>query len=233
MAERHLFTSESVSMGHPDKIADQISDAILDAMLAQDPQSRVACETMITTGTVVIAGEVTTKAVVDIPAVVRKTIRDIGYTSSEMGFDADTCAILVSLDKQSPDIAQGVTAGEGLHKEQGAGDQGIMFGFACNETSQLMPMAIMYSHKLVAELAKARKSGALTYLRPDSKSQVTIEYEDGKPKRVDTVVISTQHDETVSLAKIRRDVIAQVIQYSATLMPHHPCRCCRSYPACR
>ncbi len=212
MTERHLFTSESVSMGHPDKIADQISDAVLDAMLAQDSESRVACETMITTGMVVIAGEVTTKASVDIAAVARETIRNIGYTDSAMGFDADTCAVIVSLDKQSPDISQGVTAGEGLHKEQGAGDQGIMFGFACNETPQKMPMAIQYSHKLVAEMAKVRKNGKLKYLRPDSKSQVTIEYENGKPKRVDTVVISTQHAENVSLAKIRKDIIANVIK---------------------
>jgi len=207
----HLFTSESVSQGHPDKVADQISDAILDAMLAQDPQSRVACETMVTTGLVVVAGEVTSKAVVDFQTVVRSTIRKIGYDDPALGFDAENSAVIVSLDKQSPDISQGVTEGEGLHKEQGAGDQGIMFGYACNETPELMPLAILLSHKLVAALTEARQSKKLPWLRPDSKSQVTIEYDGLKPLRVHTVVISTQHDESIQLEQIREQLLNQVI----------------------
>jgi len=212
MAEKYIFTSESVSEGHPDKVADQISDAILDAMLAQDPASRVACETMVTTGMVVIAGEITTKALVDIPSIVRQTIKEIGYNDSAMGFDYETCAVLTSIDKQSPDIAQGVNEGDGLHKEQGAGDQGLMFGYACNETPELMPMPIQLSHQLVEKLAEVRKSGLLTFLRPDSKSQVSVEYVDDKPVRIDTVVISTQHTPDVTHKQIEEQVIAEVVR---------------------
>lgn len=193
MPRTHLFTSESVSMGHPDKMADQISDAVLDAMLAVDPKSRVACETMITTGMVVIAGEVTCDGYVDIAKTVRDTVREIGYTDGRMGFDADACAVLVSLDQQSPDIAQGVNVGDGLHKQQGAGDQGLMFGFACRETPTLMPLPIDLSHKLVAKHAEARRAETIPNIRPDAKSQVTIEYDGLTPTRVDTIVLSTQH----------------------------------------
>lgn len=195
----NLFTSESVSEGHPDKVADQISDAILDAMLAQDPNSRVACETLVTTGQVVVAGEVTTKANVDLQDVIRKTIERIGYTKAEYMFDAKSCGILEALHQQSPDIAQGVNEGEGVDKEQGAGDQGMMFGYASKETPEYMPMALAFSHRLVKKLADIRKEGKqMKYLRPDAKSQVTIEYDDkGKPKRVHTIVISTQHDDFV------------------------------------
>ena len=206
----YLFTSESVSVGHPDKVSDQISDAILDAMLAQDPLSRVACETMVTTGQVIVAGEITTRAVVDIQSLVRETVRDIGYTDSACGFDYRSCGVLVALDSQSPDIAQGVDEDEGLHEEMGAGDQGMMFGYACRETPQLMPLPITLAHRLLERLSRLRRT--LSYLRPDSKSQVTVEYVDGKPRRVDTVVISTQHDPTVSQARIRRDLIAKVIK---------------------
>ncbi|MFT5388102.1 MAG: S-adenosylmethionine synthetase [Candidatus Omnitrophota bacterium] len=203
----YFFTSESVSKGHPDKMADQISDAVLDAMLAQDSNSRVACETMITTGMVVLAGEITTKAEVDFQSIVRNTIKDIGYDDSKKGFDYNTCAVLVSLDKQSPDISQGVTTGAGLHKEQGAGDQGIMFGYACNETADLMPLAIDLSHKMVAEHAKIRKT-KLKYLRPDAKSQVTVQYDaNDKPVRVDTIVFSSQHDADVKYATLKKDII--------------------------
>jgi len=208
----YLFTSESVSMGHPDKVSDQISDAILDAMLAQDPNSRVACETLVTTGLVVVAGEVTTKAYVDIPTVVRNTIKEIGYTNPQYGFDGDNCAVMVTLDEQSPDISQGVSAGKGLHKEQGAGDQGLMFGYACRETSVLMPLPIHLSHRLVERLARVRQSKKLPWLRPDSKSQVTVEYDQNdKPVRIHTVVISTQHDDNINHARIRKAITDQVI----------------------
>ena len=205
---KSLFTSESVSEGHPDKVADQISDAILDAMLAQDPASRVACETLVTTGQVVIAGEVTTRAQVDLQSVVRQTIEEIGYTDPAYGFDSRSCGVLVALDKQSPDIAMGVDETE--EHEQGAGDQGMMFGYACRETPQLMPMPIMLAHRLLEHLARLRRQRKLPYLRPDGKSQVTIEYVDGRPRRVDTVVISTQHDPRVSHRRITADMIRQV-----------------------
>jgi S-adenosylmethionine synthetase len=209
---RRFFTSESVTQGHPDKVCDQISDAVLDAMLTQDPHSRVACETMVTTGLVVVAGEITTKAKVDLQGVVRDTIRMIGYNDPELGFDANSCGILISVHQQSPDISQGVTEGKGLHKEQGAGDQGIMFGYACNETKTYMPVPIYYAHRLVEELTKARESGRIKYLRPDGKSQVTVEYDGLKPVRVDTVVLSTQHSPDVAYAKIRKDMIEKVIK---------------------
>lgn len=213
----YLFTSESVSEGHPDKVADQISDAVLDAMLAQDPNSRVACETMVTTGLTVVAGEVTTKATVDIQDIVRKTIQKIGYNRAEYMFEANSCGILTALHQQSPDIAQGVNEGEGLDKDQGAGDQGMMFGYATKETPEYMPMALAFSHRLVKRLSEIRKKGKdMLYLRPDAKSQVTIEYGDnGKPKRVHTIVISTQHDdfgkESEMLKKIKQDMISKVI----------------------
>ncbi len=213
----YLFTSESVSEGHPDKVADQISDAVLDAMLAQDPDSRVACETLVTTGQVVVAGEVTTKAYVDLHEVVRNTIRKIGYNKADYMFDAGSCGILTALHSQSPDIAQGVNTGEGLHKEQGAGDQGMMFGYACRDTDDYMPLPLALSHMLLQELSAIRREGkVMKYLRPDAKSQVTIEYDDNnKPVRIDTIVISTQHDdfakEKVMLAQIRKDVIGILI----------------------
>jgi len=212
MSEKFIFTSESVSEGHPDKVADQVSDAILDAILSQDKTARVACETLVTTGMAVIAGEITTNAVINYSEIVRNTIREIGYTDSEMGFDADTCAVLVSVDRQSPDIAQGVNEGDGLYKEQGAGDQGLMFGYACNETPELMPMPIQLAHELVAKLAEVRKSGQLAFLRPDSKSQVSVEYVSGKPSRIDTVVISTQHTPDVTHKEIEERVIAEVVK---------------------
>ncbi len=214
----YLFTSESVSEGHPDKVADQISDAVLDAMLTQDPDSRVACETLVTTGQVVVAGEVTTKAYVEIQDVVRQAIQKIGYNHADYRFEAESCGIMVCLHAQSPDIAQGVNEGEGLDKEQGAGDQGMMFGYANKETAEYMPMALAFSHRLMKELANIRKneSATMPYLRPDSKAQVTIEYnEDHTPKRVHTIVVSTQHDdfdeESKMLAKIREDVIKIVV----------------------
>ncbi len=209
---KHLFTSESVSMGHPDKMADQISDSILDAMIAQDAKSRVACETMITTGLVVVAGEITTTANIDFQHTVREAVRRTGYDDAAKGFDYKTCGVMIALDKQSPDIAQGVSEGEGLFREQGAGDQGMMFGFACDETEELMPMPIHLAHRLMERLAKLRESGALPWLRPDSKSQMTVEYVDGKPKRIDTVVLSTQHDEKVDHKTITREVVEQCVK---------------------
>ncbi|MEE9371144.1 MAG: methionine adenosyltransferase [Sedimentisphaerales bacterium] len=211
-SNKYLFTSESVTMGHPDKVADHISDAILDAMLAQDKKSRVACETLVTTGLVVVAGEITTKAIVDIPTVVRDTIKKIGYTDPEMGFDYENCAVIVSLDKQSPDISQGVTKGTGLHKEQGAGDQGLMFGFACRETPALMPMPIQLAHAITNRLAKVRQNKTLPWLRPDGKSQVTVEYENNKPARIHTVIVSTQHAPSVAYKKLRKQIIEKVIR---------------------
>jgi len=209
---RRFFTSESVSQGHPDKVCDQISDAVLDAMLAQDPNSRVACETLATTGLVVVAGEITSKAVVDFQQVVRNTIREIGYTDPALGFEADSCGVMISVHQQSPDISQGVTEGEGLHKEQGAGDQGIMFGYACNETPSYMPLAIYYAHRLVEELTNARENGSIPYLRPDAKSQITVEYEDLKPLRIDTIVLSTQHGPDVTHEQICKDLKEKVIK---------------------
>src|SRR5512137_1543548 len=210
--KEYIFSSESVSEGHPDKVADQISDAILDAIIAQDPRSRVACETMVTTGMAVIAGEITTTAIADMPAIVRETISEFGYNDSAMGFDWETCAVLTSIDKQSPDISMGVTEGEGMFKDQGAGDQGIMFGYACNETPELMPMPILLSHQLVKRLADVRKSGELHFLRPDSKSQVSIRYENDKPVYVDTVVISSQHTPEVSYETIREGIVDAVVK---------------------
>ncbi len=207
-----LFTSESVSEGHPDKVADQISDAILDAIIAQDPKARVACETLVTTGMAMIAGEITTSAYVDMPDIVRATIKEIGYDDSSMGFDYETCAVLTSIDRQSPDISQGVTEGEGLYGDQGAGDQGLMFGYACNETPELMPMPITFAHKLTKRLAEVRKSGLLNFLRPDSKSQVSIQYINDKPMRVDTVVVSSQHTPDVTYENIREAIIEEVVR---------------------
>ena len=210
--EKFYFTSESVTEGHPDKVADAISDAILDAIMAEDKNCRVACETLVTTGLAFIAGEITTQCYVDMPQIVRDTIQDIGYSSSMMGFDHQTCSVITSIDRQSPDIAQGVNTGEGLYKEQGAGDQGLMFGFATDETPELMPMPIVFAHKLCRRLAQTRKTGALDFLRPDGKSQVTIEYDNGTPLRVDTVVVSTQHKPDVSYEDLREAVIQEVIK---------------------
>ena len=207
-----LFTSESVSEGHPDKLCDQISDAVLDAHLAHDPDSRVACETLAKTGMIVIAGEITSKARVSYTDVAREVVRDIGYTDSAMGFDGNTCAILTAVEQQSPDISQGVTEGEGLHKEQGAGDQGMMFGYACDETPEFMPLPIQMAHSLVKYLAKVRKGGEAYFLRPDSKSQVTVEYKDGKPVKVKSVVISSQHSPEVEYSKLRETIIDGVIK---------------------
>jgi S-adenosylmethionine synthetase len=210
--EKFLFTSESVTEGHPDKVADAISDSILDAILEKDKAGRVACETLVTTGIAFIAGEITTDCYVDMPQIVRNTIREIGYCSSQMGFDYQTCSVITSIDHQSTDIAQGVNIGEGLHKDQGAGDQGLMFGFATDETPELMPMPIMYAHKLTQRLATIRKNGSLDFLRPDGKSQVTIEYQDGVPKRVDTIVVSTQHKADVSYEDLKEAIIEEVIK---------------------
>src|SRR5512139_1740803 len=202
---RQLFTSESVTEGHPDKIADQISDAVLDSLIAEDPMSRVACETMVTTGLAFIAGEITTKAYADLPSIVRETIKDVGYTRAKYGFDYETCAVISAIHKQSPDIAQGVDTG-------GAGDQGLMFGFACRETEELMPLPIMLAHKLTRGLSQARREGALDYLRPDGKSQVTIEYDGTKPVRVDAVVVSSQHSPLVSNETMRADITEKIIK---------------------
>jgi len=210
MGETHFFTSESVTEGHPDKVADAISDSILDAILARDKAARVACETLVTTGLAFIAGEITTECYVDIPEIVRNTIREIGYNSSHMGFDWQTCAVVTSIDRQSPDIALGVDAGDA--KEQGAGDQGLMFGFATDETPEFMPMPILFAHRLCKRLAAVRKNGAIDFLRPDGKSQVTVEYQDGAPRRVDAVVISTQHKPDATQAEIREAVIEEVIK---------------------
>jgi len=218
-----LFTSESVSEGHPDKVADQISDAILDAIIAQDPRARVACETLVTTGMAMIAGEITTSAYVDMPDIVRATIKEIGYDDSSMGFDYETCAVLTTIDRQSPDISQGVTEGEGLYAEQGAGDQGLMFGYACNETPELMPMPITFAHKLTKRLADVRKSGLLNFLRPDSKSQVSIQYINDKPMRVDTVVVSSQHTPDVAYENLKEAIIEEVVRkvIPADLLDEH------------
>ncbi|HLD98695.1 MAG TPA: methionine adenosyltransferase [Bdellovibrionota bacterium] len=214
MGRNYLFTSESVTEGHPDKIADQISDSVLDALLAQDPRSRVACETLVTTGLIVVAGEVTSNGRVDYADIARQTVKRIGYDCSNKGFDYKTCGVVVTLDRQSPDISQGVTTGQGIHnqKEQGAGDQGIMFGYAVRESDQLMPLTIDLSHKLALRLSQTRKDGTLPWLRPDGKTQVTVEYENDRPKRVDAVVVSSQHDENVTHKQIQEALIEEVIK---------------------
>ncbi|WP_337174585.1 methionine adenosyltransferase [Paludisphaera sp.] len=209
--DRYLFTSESVSMGHPDKMADQISDGILDAILEKDPHARVACESLLTTGLVCLAGEITTTAMVDYPAIVRQVVRDIGYTSSDQGFDGTTCAVMVALGKQSPDIAMGVNEDAEKGKDVGAGDQGMMFGFACDETPELMPLPIALAHRIINKITEVRQDGTIPWLRPDAKSQVSVEYEGYTPLRVDTVVVSTQHDPGVTLAEIRERIQAEVI----------------------
>jgi len=212
MSRNFVFTSESVSEGHPDKVADRISDGVLDAILAQDKYGRVACETMVTTGMALVAGEITTSAIVDYQAVVREAIKEIGYNSSDMGFDWQSCAVLVNLDKQSVDIAQGVNEGEGIDLDQGAGDQGLMFGYACNENAVLMPTAIHLSHQLVEKQAAIRKAGVLDFLRPDAKSQVTVRYEDSKPVAIDAVVLSTQHNPDVRHAQLSEGIMEEIIK---------------------
>ncbi|MEC7875350.1 MAG: methionine adenosyltransferase [Pseudomonadota bacterium] len=218
MTKTNLFTSESVSEGHPDKVADQISDSIVDAIFKEDSTARIACETMINTGMVVLSGEITTSASIDYEVVARNTIREIGYTSDAVGFDSKHCKVLISIDKQSPDIAQGVNEGEGVDLDQGAGDQGLMFGYACNETDVLMPCPITYSHLLVKKQADIRKSGKLDWLRPDAKSQVTVVYEDGKPTSIDTVILSTQHDPDIEHKDIEETVINEIIK---PVLPKH------------
>ena len=219
MTRSHIFTSESVTEGHPDKIADQISDAVLDHLLTEDPHSRVACETLIKTGYVNLAGEITTKAQnVNYSQIVRDTIREIGYTDSSMGFDADTCAVLTAIDAQSPDIAMGVNEGEGTFVEQGAGDQGLMFGYACNETRELMPLPISLAHRLTHQLAKVRHDGSFVELRPDGKSQVSVEYVDGKPERISAVVVSSQHADSISTEELRHRIQQEVID---PILPAH------------
>src|SRR5215469_3364282 len=209
---RYRFTSESVTEGHPDKLCDQVSDAILDGILAQDPRARVACESLAKTGMVVVAGEITTSARLDYPQIVRETVADIGYTDSGMGFDAGTCAVITAIERQSPDIAQGVNEGDGLHKEQGAGDQGLMFGYATDETTELMPAPIQYAHNLARQLSAVRKKKAVEFLRPDGKTEVTLEYENDVPVRVDAIVVSTQHDERVKYKQLREAVVELVIE---------------------
>jgi S-adenosylmethionine synthetase len=211
-SDTYLFTSEAVSMGHPDKLADQISDGVLDALFAQDPYSRVACETMVTTGVVVIAGEITTKATVDMQQIVREVIRDVGYTESSMGISADHCAVMVAIDEQSPDIAMGVDDDASKGKDVGAGDQGLMFGYACNDTPELMPLPISLSHRILNRLTKARQNGEVDWLRPDSKSQVTVEFDGNTPVRIDTVVVSTQHAPEVTNEEIQSFIIEQIIK---------------------
>lgn len=218
MSEKFFFTSESVTEGHPDKVADAVSDSILDAIIGQDKNCRVACETLVTTGLVFVAGEISTSCYVEMPEIARNTIKEIGYHSSQMGFDWRTCSVLTSIDHQSPDIAQGVNTGEGLFMEQGAGDQGLMFGFATDETPELMPMPLMYAHKLCQRLATVRKNGSLDFLRPDGKSQVTIEYEDGIPRRVDTIVIAAQHKADITYEDLKEAIIEEVIR---KVIPRH------------
>jgi S-adenosylmethionine synthetase len=222
-AKRFLFTSESVTEGHPDKIADQISDSVLDAIFQQDTYGRVACESLVTTGLILVAGEITTTASIDFQKVIRDVVRGIGYTNAEFGFDAETCSVLTAVHEQSPDIDQGVSEGKGLHEEQGAGDQGLMFGYACDETPELMPMPIMLAHRIVKRLAEVRKNGTLPFLRPDGKSQVTVEYVDQRPTRVDTVVVAAQHDPRVSLPQISEGVLEHVIKpvIPPAMLEHH------------
>lgn len=210
--EKYLFTSESVTMGHPDKVADCISDAVLDACLAQDAKSRVACETLVKDAMVVVSGEITTTARIDIPKIVRETIKNIGYVDPDLGFQYENCAVLVSIGQQSPDISQGVTEGAGLHKEQGAGDQGLMFGFACRETPELMPMPIQLAHAITTRLEQMRQTKKLPWLRPDGKSQVTVEYSDGKPSRIHTIVVAAQHSDEISHSRLVKEIIEKVVK---------------------